>query len=225
MDLIATGEGRAVFAVFVSCALPAGITLVGSVDGVEFEFPGEIGLARQWIHRPLDREDKGWVSACVMARINVHAVPVQISIRGPHPALQPVDPDEREAWSLQEGAFYGDLFTPLDQPILWIACRGIDQAAGETGELVDRDCAEPDPANPELTQCGFIYAGDCGHFSGEAACEGFSDGAGGFYQRCHAEPIDDEGHHGHDHHHHGARYRDGDDDHIFHQVITTYVLP
>ena len=209
--LIATQDGRELFSVLMACAVPENITLVAQVDGSEVEFFGELGLAPQWLDAPLDREGRGWVSACVFAKINAHEVISEISIRGPHPVLRRVSQDEREGWPLQEGAFYGNMFTPLDQPILWVACRGVDQAAGETGGLVDRDCAEEDPAHPGLTQCGFLYAGDCGNFTGEAACQR-SAGTAGFYQRCHAEPIDD------------ARHRD-DDDHIFRQVITTYVVP
>jgi hypothetical protein len=222
-ELLATSEGRELFSVLVSCALPSDITLVARINGDDLEFPGALGFAPQWIEDPLDREGQGWVSACVFARINAREVSVDISVRGANPALHPLGRDERETWSLQEGAFYGNMFVPLDQPILWVACRGRDQAAGETGDLVDRDCTEPDPAHPGLTQCGFTYAGDCGNFTGEAACEQ-SSGPTGFYQRCHAEPIDNEDHHGHHHHHHGAPC-DDDDDHIFRQVITTYVTP
>jgi hypothetical protein len=215
-EMLATADGREVLSVLVSCALPEGITLVGHVGDTEFEFPGEIGLARGWLHRALDREDQGWVSACVFSRINVHDVAVPISIRGPQPALR-VGRDERRTWSLEEGAFYGNLFTPLDQPILWIACRGAGQAAGESGGLAERDCAEEDPAHPGLTQCGFFYAGDCGEFDSEAACEQFSD-HGEFYQRCHSGPIDD-----------GARHDAASEargyGQVFREVITTYVIP
>jgi len=209
-ELIATEDGREVFSVIVNCALPEGITLIGNVDGTEFEFPGEIGLARDWIYHALDREGQGWVSACVFSRINARAVVVPISIRGPHHALQ-VDPDERQTFSLEEGAFYGNLFTPLDQPILWIACRGSDEAAGESGGLAERDCAEEDPANPGLTRCGFFFAGDCGDFATDVACERFSE-HGEFYQRCHSEPIDNE-------HRHGHRGQ------VFREIITSYVIP
>jgi hypothetical protein len=133
------------------------------------------------------------------------------------------DAAEREKYPLEEGAFYGNVFVPLDQPIVWIACRGADQAAGEFGGLVDRDCAEPDPAHPGLTVCGFTFAGDCASFTGEtgdAVCEQFSENGenGEFYRRCHSEPID------------GPR-QDADEEHgrgrgdVFREVITTYVTP
>ena len=220
-ELIATEDGREVFTVLVECALPEGITLAGTVDGTEFEFRGALGLAPEWIHHPLDVTDKGWVSACVFSRINEEGISVEISIRGPNSALDVTD-EERAEFSLQEGGFYGQLFTPADQPILWFACRGKDQAAGESGDLVNRHCAEPDPAHPGLTKCGFFFAGDCADFTGtgEAACEQFFE-HGQSYRRCHTEPIDTKGH--------PARQEDarngGDRAHAFRQVITTFVRP
>lgn len=205
LELIAADGGQELFAVLVECALPKDITLVATVDGIEYSFPGEIGLAREWLRGALDRESQGWVSACVFAKVNANGDRLDISIRGPHPALT-TNHYERVEFSLEEGAFYGNMFTPLDQPLVWIACRGADQAAGEFGGLVGRDCAEEDPANPGLTLCHFTFAGDCGNFTGQAACEQFSEQRG-FYQRCQAQPIDG----------------DGNADQVFDEVITTHV--
>lgn len=205
-ELLLTEDGRELFSFIVSCALPSRITLEADVDGTTLEFFGELGLAPGWLSAPLTREGQGWVSACIFARVSATDVALAISLRGLHPALA-TDADERAGWPLEEGAFYGNLFTPLDQPILWIACRGADQAAGEFGGLADRDCAEPDPANPGFTQCGFLYAGDCGAFAAEQACEQFSD-SDTSYRRCHQ-----------------ASLGDGRDNPVFRQVITTYVTP
>jgi hypothetical protein len=219
-SLLSTEGGRELFSFIVSCALPDDITLEATVDGMTFDFSGEIGLAREWMFAPLDAEGQGWVSACLFARVNANDVAIAISVRGPRKTLA-VDDFEREGWPIEEGAFYGNFFVPVDQPIQWFACRGEGQASGEFGGLIDRDCTEPDPANPGLTQCGFNFAGDCGTFSAEPTCEQFSE-AGQFYRRCHTAPIDDERHHGHGHHQHGGSY---DADHVFEQVITTYVTP
>jgi hypothetical protein len=220
-ELLKTEEGRELFGFIVSCALPDDITIEAKVAGTTFDFTGELGLAREWMHRPLDAEGQGWVSACLFSRVSAHEVAVPISARGPTRHLR-TDADEREGWSVEEGAFYGNFFVPADQPIQWFACRGEGQAAGESGGLVDRDCAEPDPAHPGLTQCGFNFAGDCGTFSDEPVCEDFSE-HGLFYRRCHTQPLDPHGHgrgrglieellgHGHDR--------------VFDQVITTYVTP
>src|ERR1041384_3967525 len=225
-DLLATVEGRELFSLIVSCALPDTITLVATVDGTDFEFFGEIGLAPQWINHRLDREGQRWVSACMFARVNAQELFIPISMRGPDRQLA-ADADERAQWTLEEGAFYGNVFGPVNEPIQWFACRGRDLAAGEAGDLARRDCAKPDPANPGFTLCGFVFAGDCGNFAGDQACEVFSP-TGTFYRACHTPPIR---HHHHDHHdgrdfdRDGDRDRDDDEDDVFTQVITTFVIP
>lgn len=208
--LLSTDDGREVFAAVVACALPDDVTLIAHVGGSDLEYPGELGLARDWLDRPLSHEGQGWVSACMFARVSGSDVALPISLRGPTPALS-VSHDERVGWSLQEGAFFGNLFSAPDRPLQAYACRGRDQAAGAGGGLVERVCTEPDPANPGHTLCGFVYAGDCGHFAADQACESFSH-HGTFYQGCHTAPLRD---------HRGC---DGDDA-VFQQVITSYVMP
>lgn len=221
-DLLATPDGREVFSFLVSCALPEDQILVATLpDDTTIEFPGELGLAPSWAHHPLDRVGQGWVSACIFARVNAHGLSIAISLRGPHPALT-VGDDERAGWPLEEGAFYGNLFTPDDQPIEWIACRGRDQAAGETGGLVDRDCTEPDPADPTHTQCGFTFAGDCADFAAvpdRFACARFSER--GFYVSCedHAAFVAPSRHDDGDAEDGGSPHDHGD---VLRQVITTF---
>jgi hypothetical protein len=173
-DLLATEDGREVLSFIISCALPEDKVLVGEYGGETFEFFGDLGLAPKWLHKPLDSEGKGWVSACLFARVNASAIPIPISLRGPSNKLT-ADDAERATWSLQEGAFFGNYFTDDDE-IDWNACRGSDQAAGETAGLISRDCAEPD-GNTGLTLCGFKYAGDCGDFGNddERACKSYSE--------------------------------------------------
>lgn len=121
------------------------------------------------------------VSACLLARVNAYGRTVTISMRGSRPALA-TTASEAAGFSLEEGAFYGDVFTADDGPIVANACRGRDQAAGETGDLVDRDCTEPGDV-PGRTVCGFTDAGDCADFTGQPwACAADPDGA---YTRCH----------------------------------------
>jgi len=213
-DLIETPDGREVLNYAISCALRDGDILEATAsDGTVYDFPGEIGLVPSWAHHPLNEDGKGWISACLFARVNAHDVAVPVSLRGPSHALD-VTPDERAGWPLEEGAFYGNFFTPDSEPIVWVACRGRDQAAGETGGLVDRDCAEPDPADPTHTLCGFTYAGDCGDYAPPAsptACKKFSHD--GFYVDCKDHPAFGAGGDEHDCSHH----------HTFRQVITTFV--
>jgi hypothetical protein len=233
-EMLATTDGREIFALIVSCAMREDITLTATIAGTEFDFFGEIGLAPQWLSRPLGTAGQRWVSACMFARVNGHESAIPISMRGSSRALV-VDDDERGEWSLEEGAFFGNFFGRLDRPLQWYACRGKDQAQGEAGGLADRDCAEPDPANPGFTRCGMVFVGDCGSFAADHACESFSN-RGTFYRACHTETIgggcdrdqdlaeidDDDGvsaNAGFD----GLSHRR--DGRVFDQVITTFVTP
>ncbi len=218
-DLIETDGGRDVLTYLISCAIPDGITFVGTdSQGTQYEFFGALGIAPQWLDHPLNRAGKGWVSACLFARVNSNDVTIPISLRGPSSALT-VDPEERANWTLEEGGFYGMYFTPPDQPINWIACRGRDAAQAHQA---DRDCAQPDPLNPGKTLCGFTFAGDCGAYSNPpppTACSSFSPS--GYYLDCANQPIFD------------PVEDDSDSDDpvddcrspIFRQVITTFVHP
>jgi hypothetical protein len=206
-DLLSTDAGREVFSAIVACALPEGTTLEADLPDGTFEFFGDAGLAPEWIAQPLCAESQRWVSACLFSRVNSSDVAIPISVRGPNPALG-ADSDERETFSLQEGAFFGNYFTPKDDPIAWFACRGIDKARGDAGDLANRNCAAPDPAKPGLTRCGFNYAGDCGTFSVPHSCEAFAVG-GTFFQRCHTIPV----------------IKVPAAGPTFLQVITTYVMP
>jgi hypothetical protein len=221
-QLLATTDGQELLSLVVSCAVPFGITLVGTVNGAEFDLFGEVGLAPQWLSSRLERVGQHWVSACMFARVNDLEVVIPISMRGSHHELA-TSAAERAEWTLEEGAFFGNAFGPLNQPLQWFACRGRDKAVSDAGELADRICAAPDPANPGFTRCGMIFAGDCGSFAQDQACEAFS-ARGTFYERCHTSPLrqrhGDHGDHGRD------DDRDDDDDaQVFEQVITTFVTP
>jgi hypothetical protein len=206
-DFLATEDGRDVYAYLISCALPAGTTIEATVAGAQDSAPpetlyscsneicvfeGSIGLAEYWIDHRLAPKEQRWVSACVFARVNAHDISQEISLRGPNDNLA-VSANEAKEFPLQEGAFYGNLFTGND-PIDWNACRGEDQAVGESGGLVNRDCAEPDPYDPTHTVCGFNYAGDCANFMSvypaQYACKSIDEELGGAYTDCHATAGD-----------------------------------
>jgi hypothetical protein len=207
-DLLSTDGGREVFSALVSCALPEGTIVTADLPIGTFEFFGDAGLAPEWTVQPLCADSQRWVSACLFSRVNSSDVAIPISLRGPNPALG-ADADEREAFPLQEGGFFGNYFTAKDEPIAWYACRGADKARGDAGDLANRNCAAPDSVALGFTRCGFNYAGDCGTFSVPHACEAFAVG-GTFFQRCHTIPMVNK------------VPAPGP---IFLQVITTYVMP
>jgi hypothetical protein len=203
---LADDATRETFSHFVACALPADVTLVGMIDGQDIEFFGDHGLTPEWRDSSLSVSGQRWVSACMFAKLNAADIHMPVSLRGPNLGLALLE-GEAEAFPLEEGAYFGNLFVPLDQPIQWYACRGRDQAAGDQGTLQIHDCSEPDPNKPSITKCGLSYAGDCGNFSAHPACEEFLV-KGTYYKRCHTAPSSSGGFQGA----------------VFEQVVTLFLL-
>jgi hypothetical protein len=123
-----------------------------------------IGLAREWPARALTVDERRWVVGCTLAHINGNSVPVDISVRGNHPALATTSP-ERGGFPFLEGAFYGDIVVPTGQDlaappqpvVLHYACWGPALAAcpDPEGELTGRICTR----------------GRCDHFVVTGPCE------------------------------------------------------
>jgi hypothetical protein len=203
---LADDTTRETFSHLVACALSADVTLVATIDGQDLEFFGEHGLTPEWRNSSLSVSGQRWVSACMFAKLNAADVHMPVSLRGPNLGLALVE-GEAEIFPLEEGAYFGNLFVSLDQPIQWYACRGRDQAAGDQGSLHIHDCSEPDPNKPSLTKCGLFYAGDCGNFSAHPACEEFVV-SGTYYRRCHTAPASNGGPQGA----------------VFNEVVTLFLL-
>jgi hypothetical protein len=79
---------------FISCAVPEDQTLVADLNHLEFF--GEIGLAPGWLDHPLSEKGKGWVGACMFARVSHTDVPIPLSFHDPSQALATI-PDELTA--------------------------------------------------------------------------------------------------------------------------------
>jgi hypothetical protein len=189
--ILSTADGREVYAYMVSCALAEGTEIEAHdvyecvdtdndpdtacvmqrandpycIDGT-CTFQGALGLADHWRDKKLTKEGQGWVSACLFARVNLFVTAEGISLRGEHPGLT-IGNAERSNFTLQEGAFWGNVFrNTKDDSIDWNACMGTDQALvspdPDTGGGINlRDCTEPSPDDPSITNCGFHYAGEC----------------------------------------------------------------
>jgi hypothetical protein len=197
-EILETWEGRDVYSYLVGCALgpeavlhadvpdgesppdALGNTTFGPandgngnyqcVDG-HCTFNGSIGLAPAWQDHHLSGPGKGWVSACMFARVNEHSISVSLSMRGRNDALA-ITSEEASLYQNEEGAFYGDLFIDNPDPSVppdWYACSGAGVAADpDSGGLAQRDCAEPN-GSTGFTKCGFKYAGPCGDFTPDFA--------------------------------------------------------
>jgi hypothetical protein len=98
-------SGHALLKYAAICALPITDALVIGDD----RFDGYYGLAPAWETGACDASCQRWVSACILAHANKEGTPVQISIRGAHPAFT-WEPEIVEAHTYQEAAYYGNLF-------------------------------------------------------------------------------------------------------------------
>ncbi len=130
---------RQVLAYAYSCALPSSSRMELEIGGEMWEFTGQLGLAPEWETGACDVECQEWVSACLLARTNQFGVPVELSLRGNHPALA-VPAQVAQAFTLREGSFYGNVFTEgADVAGRAYACAGGRGSA--MWELTDRFCS------------------------------------------------------------------------------------
>ncbi len=156
-DLMSTDGGREVLAYAVKCAFSSSQTLVATYAGTTYSYPGEVGIAPSWSSRGLSHDEQTWMTACLMARTNYWGISVPISIRGDFSALATTS-TEVTAYSVQEGAFFGNLFV---SPPVFGTCQG----AGilnrtPSAWLALRLCATAVPGTA-TTACGFVAAGNC----------------------------------------------------------------
>lgn len=170
----------------VACALPGGAAATISINGTPTDFAGAIGLAPSWQSAACDGECQEWVTACLLAKTNYYGVEVPISLRGPADALTP-PPVEALQFSLEEGAFFGNLF--LDSPDLEVCMGQMFDSAGigdQLAYLQHRICASED-----LSTCPIHVIGPCGEFlsppwtfTGDHVCADKQWFLGGGYLGC-----------------------------------------
>lgn len=142
----------------VACAAASGTTVRATVNGVSYTWPGNFGLAPNWLNNtPLTTAQQEWVSACLLASVNLAGQHVWVSFRSAD-ATVPSLASERSAYNCREAAFMGNLFTASSaDPLPLVQCR--DNGA-QTG--TGRSC---DP-----NQKNYNCAVDC-----YAACDKSSD--------------------------------------------------
>ena len=115
----------------VSCVLPEGDAV--AVEGETFG--GGVGLAPEWAEGACGEDCQRWASSCLLARVNARGEHVQISMRGPHPALHPA-PRELVEFAREEGTYYGNLFASPDRS--WASSARDDLELPRTcGESID----------------------------------------------------------------------------------------
>jgi hypothetical protein len=133
----------------VECALPEGDVVTKTVQGQAVELEGALGLAPEWKDGACDDDCQAWVSACLLARVNVTGETVDLWLAADHPAI---GLGRDDALVTYEATFYGNLF---QAPEVRSVCRG--PQGGQLGDYLDDRTCDGQP--PE--DCGFTDWGDC----------------------------------------------------------------
>jgi hypothetical protein len=165
----------------VSCALTADEHIDVTVEGVTYSFDGQLGLAPEWGEPDghCGKACQGWVSACVLARVDFLGQPREISLRGQNQGLE-VTSSECSAYTQREATYYGNVFASPQQRF---ACL----SPGQTQDT--RVCG------PSIDGCVVNVVGACDDVCGHQRDDGsFPD--------CRAPDGDDE--HGDGHKKHDA---------------------
>ncbi len=153
--MASTPEGRHVLQYLVGCALASGATQVASYTsgGVQYTMtiPGSIGLYTGWKSLAPSLTSQRLISSCMLSRMNESGASLTISIRG---TSYPMDAGETTSHTIQEGAFFGNVFAGSDN--YWGACDAAPATAPS------RQCAQDG-------HCGVTWAGAC-----STACTGSS---------------------------------------------------
>ncbi len=165
--LAAQDGGLELLTYMVSCALPEGESL--AVAGQTLS--GSIGLAPQWLDAGLDATSRRWLTACLLARVNYFGVSVHLSIRGNNAALA-TSAEESAAYTLYEGAFFGDLFGDVADKRSCISA--FKATAPQISTMPLRECTVTDFWTGR-TRCDFTPTGVCEDVCSGAQCAGQSE--------------------------------------------------
>ena len=204
-ELLATADGREVYSYIISCALPEGVTMEASVPGASntappdtlhtckdgrCAFPGSLGLADYWVDRPLPPKGQRWVTACLLARVNMHDTTEAISLRGVAPELT-VSVDEAELYNVEEGAFFGNLFADGDEESTRTRAAEEVRPQANSAVLICAIVRKRTRVTRAARTAASSTAGDCADFTPEFpspyTCRSF-DSEEGTYSDCHAKP-------------------------------------
>jgi hypothetical protein len=163
-------DAREVLSFIVSCALPADQTVEVTVDGVDYSYQGQLGLAPEWGEPDgsCDGSCQQWVSACLLARTDFLGKEVLISVRGENEGLDAC-PAERATYTQREATYYGNVFAT---PQRLYACL----PPGQTE--IPRVCG------PSLDGCFLDVLGSCADLCGKPRQDGS-------YPDCSAPDADD----------------------------------
>ena len=161
---MATPQGQLAMSYLVRCALPADRSLEKyDADGSLHRFEGAIGVAPEWEHGTCDGACQEWVSACLLAHVNLTGVHVPIWLTAAHPAI---DWSTSEEYPNEEAGYFGNLFSA--QPVAFVCFgRGL-----QVNPIPGRVCVG-DATCPYLDPY-LVHGGAC---DARAACSSHADGS------------------------------------------------
>jgi hypothetical protein len=115
-------NARELLKYITSCALPEGKSITFATKGVKYTYPGQLNLAPEWgvAGGSCNEECQGWVSACLLARIDYLGEKVTISLRGDKAALTPTFA-ELATYTKREGTYYGNVFKATQERLACIS--------------------------------------------------------------------------------------------------------
>ena len=158
MAALTDPNARELLKYLVSCALPASASVDITVEGIDYSYPGQLGLAPEWGEDggSCGKACQGWVSACVLARVNYLGLTENVSVRGANRALKTTH-GERSTYTSREATYYGNIFT---SPQIRYACLSPDKTQ------IPRVCG------PSIQGCVMDVVGSCEDVCGHARADG-----------------------------------------------------
>ena len=161
---MATSQGQLVTSYLVRCALPAGRSLEKyDAEGNLHKLDGAVGVAPEWEDGACDGNCQEWVSACLLAHVNLTGAHVPIWLTASNSAI---DWSTSEEYPNEEAAYFGNLFAA--EPAAFV-CFGKDR---EVDPIPGRVCVG-DAACPYVDPF-LAYGGAC---DVRAACSSHTEGA------------------------------------------------
>lgn len=120
-------------------------------------YTGYVGLATEWEVRALDAEERRWVSACMVQRLNYFGISVPILLEGQKAEIE-TDESYRGDYPFAESTAWGDVFTGSAGEFAWICTEE------DVWSLCPRDLGEPwvdTRVCDGVQDCGIAFAGRC----------------------------------------------------------------
>lgn len=160
-EYLSTKQDRQFLDYLIRCALPHDVVVESNSRYGHFRLRGRHGLAPDWTVRRLTEQEEESVSACILALTNKFGIPVPVYlVPGMKPPIYSIGKRQgAEAYSLFEGAFFGNLFRPDAKAFV---CIG-DGRTISSGDKVwfKRVCSEPEIPGSSKSRCGMVIVGRC----------------------------------------------------------------